>query len=303
MSVTSAASTAMSEPAPIAKLTSAAASAGASLTPSPTMPVTTPCAFSARTASALSCGSTPARYSSMPTRRATAARRRLVVAGQHDHADARGVEAPTASRGARTHRVGQRDGADARVPRARRRRSSCPRPRAARSRSSAAVRAQMLGRAKHRRRRRRHRRDARRRRGPASRRNPRSAATRHLRPSRRRGSPWRADASSPARGLPPPAARRRALRRPERHDVGDDRPPFGERAGLVDDQRLQPARLLERRRVADQDAGLRAAPGADHDRRRRGEAQRARARDDEHGHGVHERARGIAGRATTSRRT
>ena len=46
-SVTSAASRAMSAPAPIAKLTSAAASAGASFTPSPTMPTTRPCPLAA----------------------------------------------------------------------------------------------------------------------------------------------------------------------------------------------------------------------------------------------------------------
>src|SRR5206468_2402732 len=59
--VMSAASIATADPAPIAKLTSAAASAGASLTPSPTMPVARPSALNARTAAALSAGSTPAR--------------------------------------------------------------------------------------------------------------------------------------------------------------------------------------------------------------------------------------------------
>ena len=40
-----------------------------------------------------------------------------------------------------------------------------------------------------------------------------------------------------------------------------------------------------------EDAGGRAASGADHDRHRRGEAQRARAGDDQHRHGVHQRVR------------
>ena len=46
---------------------------------------------------------------------------------------------------------------------------------------------------------------------------------------------------------------------------------------------------LERLGVLDQHAGVRAAPGADHDRHRRGQPERARAGDDQHGDGVDER--------------
>ncbi len=66
---------------------------------------------------------------------------------------------------------------------------------------------------------------------------------------------------------------------------------LGERAGLVDDQRVDLLQQLERLGVADQHAGLGAAARADHDGHRRREAERARARDDEHGDGVDERVR------------
>ena len=68
MSTMSALSMAMSVPAPMAMPTSARASAGASLMPSPTM-ATAPCRASSRTARSLSSGSTPAITSSTPTRR------------------------------------------------------------------------------------------------------------------------------------------------------------------------------------------------------------------------------------------
>ena len=58
-------------------------------------------------------------------------------------------------------------------------------------------------------------------------------------------------------------------------------PPFGQSAGLVDDQRVDLAQVLDRRRVAEQDAAQRALAGGHHDRHRRGEAQRARAGDDQ----------------------
>ena len=60
---------------------------------------------------------------------------------------------------------------------------------------------------------------------------------------------------------------------------------FGERAGLVDDKRVDLFHALQRFGVLDQHAGLRAAADADHDRHRRGEAQRARAGDDQHAYG------------------
>ena len=51
------------------------------------------------------------------------------------------------------------------------------------------------------------------------------------------------------------------------------------------------ARLLEHLRALDEDAELRAAAGADHQRGRRREAERARAGDDQHGDGGGERRR------------
>ena len=67
-----------------------------------------------------------------------------------------------------------------------------------------------------------------------------------------------------------------------RHDVGQHRPALGQRAGLVDDQRVDVGQPLERLRVADQHAGLRAAPGRGHDRHRRREPERAGTGDDQH---------------------
>ena len=61
-----------------------------------------------------------------------------------------------------------------------------------------------------------------------------------------------------------------------------------QRARLVHDQRRHLLENLERRCVAEKNTGLRAAPGANHDRHRRGETERARARDDQHSHGVDE---------------
>ena len=68
-------------------------------------------------------------------------------------------------------------------------------------------------------------------------------------------------------------------------DGGDGRLALGQRAGLVDDEGVDPLHPLERFRVPDKHAGLGAAADADHDRHRGGEAQCARAGDDEHGDG------------------
>ena len=63
---------------------------------------------------------------------------------------------------------------------------------------------------------------------------------------------------------------------------GDGRVAHGQRAGLVDHQRVDLLQPLQRLGVADQDAGGGAAADADHDRHRRGQAQRAGAGDDQH---------------------
>ena len=67
-----------------------------------------------------------------------------------------------------------------------------------------------------------------------------------------------------------------------RHDRGHSRLALGQRAGLVDDQRVDLLHALQRLGVLDQHARLGAAPDADHDRHRRGEPERARAGDDQH---------------------
>ena len=59
---------------------------------------------------------------------------------------------------------------------------------------------------------------------------------------------------------------------------------LGQRAGLVDDQRVDLLQPLERLGVLDQHARLRAAPDADHDRHRRRQPQRAGTGDDQHRH-------------------
>ena len=74
-----------------------------------------------------------------------------------------------------------------------------------------------------------------------------------------------------------------------RLDRGEGRLAEGEGAGLVDDDGVDGGEALQRRGIAHQHAGLRAAPGGDHDRDRRGKAERARAGDDQHGHGRHQR--------------
>ena len=70
----------------------------------------------------------------------------------------------------------------------------------------------------------------------------------------------------------------------ERRDRDHLRLAFGERAGLVDHERVDLLHALERFGVPDQHARLRAAPDADHDRHRRREAERAGAGDDQHAH-------------------
>ena len=62
---------------------------------------------------------------------------------------------------------------------------------------------------------------------------------------------------------------------------GDGRRAVRQRAGLVEDDRVDPTCGLERLAAPDQHACLRAPPRADHDRRRRREAHRAWAGDDQ----------------------
>ena len=113
------------------------------------------------------------------------------------------------------------------------------------------------------------------------------------RPAPRRPRRW--PGRSGARDAPRarrPAAAPRASSTPSATIDGDQRHAAGgDRAGLVEHDRVDPAGALEHLRALDEDAELRAPAGADQQRRRRGQAERARAGDDQHGDGGGERRR------------
>ena len=69
----------------------------------------------------------------------------------------------------------------------------------------------------------------------------------------------------------------------------DLRLAFGERAGFVDDERIDFGERFESFGVSNEDAGVGAATDGDHDGHGRGEAEGAGARDDQHGDGGDER--------------
>ena len=99
----------------------------------------------------------------------------------------------------------------------------------------------------------------------------------------------RADARWRARRWRRAAAASASSKPSARHDRDHLRLALGQRAGLVDDQRVDLLHALQRLGVLDQHAGLRAAADADHDRHRRGEAERAGAGDDQHRDGGDQR--------------
>ena len=111
----------------------------------------------------------------------------------------------------------------------------------------------------------------------------------------RQRSPGRSDARmQPRRRLPS----RRISPRDSSEHVDHRRqlhPPLGDGAGLVQHDGGDAPRRLERLRALDEDAELRPAAGADHQRRRRREAERAGTRDDEDGDRGRERLRGVSG--------
>ena len=74
-----------------------------------------------------------------------------------------------------------------------------------------------------------------------------------------------------------------------RDDFGDARFPFRQRAGLIHDEGRHFLHQLDGAGVLDQDTGMRAAAHADHDRHWRGQAERARTRDDQNSNGVDDR--------------
>ncbi len=77
----------------------------------------------------------------------------------------------------------------------------------------------------------------------------------------------------------------------QRHDLGQLHAALGHGAGLVEHDRVDATRLLEDLRPLDQDAELRSASRADHQRGRRRQAEGAGARDDQHRHRGGERRR------------
>ncbi len=68
------------------------------------------------------------------------------------------------------------------------------------------------------------------------------------------------------------------------NDIGDDRSTDGQGAGLIEHDRVHPARLLKMRAALDQNAPARAVADRGADRRRSGKADRTRAGDQQHGH-------------------
>ena len=284
-SVTPALAIATSVPVPIAMPTSAAASAGASLTPSPAMATTWPSRLAGdATMACLSAGSTSASTSSMPRRRATASAVVAVVAGQHDDAQSEARAGWRSASGA----VGLIGSAMAITP------AACHRSRrTARSRRPAATPRLWL--------------QARRAAMPRSRMQAgiaqRDGVGRHFagdalagdrsesRPARPGAAPRSRAAATmaAASGCSLARSRRRGERQQivlgplaRRHDRDDARPAFGQRAGLVDHERIDLLQALQRLGRADQHAGARALADADHDRHRRREAERAGAGDDQH---------------------
>ena len=81
------------------------------------------------------------------------------------------------------------------------------------------------------------------------------------------------------------------LRAAVEDDDGREGGPLGQRAGLVDDERVDALEPFERFGVPHEHASGRPAARADHDRHRRREPERTRARDDQHRDGAHERKR------------
>jgi len=66
---------------------------------------------------------------------------------------------------------------------------------------------------------------------------------------------------------------------------------FGQRPGLVDDQRIDLLHDFQGLGVLDENSSQSAAPGSNHDRHGRRQAEGAWARDDEHSDGVDQRVR------------
>ena len=286
-------SIATSVPVPMAMPTSACASAGASLIPSPAIATTCPSAWSRRTAVALF------RRQHVRNHLVDAELRRdgpgvgLVVAGQHHDSEPLRVQQADRLRSRRLDRVRDADEAGGRADRRPRtrpcRRRLAGRPPGLRERPGVTFCSFMSARL-----------PTSTSRPPAVPRMPcpvsdskaRGGAARRRRgraPPRRRRRP--ADARSPVRPLPASASTSSSVNGGTATTARHPRLSFRQRAGLVHDQRVDPLEPLERFGVSDQHARAGAPARADHDGHRRRQAERARAGDDQHRNGAHQRVR------------
>ena len=142
-------------------------------------------------------------------------------------------------------------------------------------------------------RRRRGRRRRPRRRGPRGWRSPRRAGSAPSSSRAPRAIAWAIGCSEASSSAPASRSTLVAILAVGGDDV-DERHAAGRHgAGLVEHDRVDRAGGLEDLRALDQQAELRAAAGADEQRGRRGEPERARAGDDQHGDGGGERERRV----------
>ena len=277
---------ATSVPVPMARPRSAWASAAASLTPSPTIATTRPSACSRLTTSTLSAGSTSAITSSMPTSAATA---RATVS--LSPVSSTGVRPRSRSCATASALVGLTASATTSTPRAAPSQptATAVRP-AASARGHGALRARRgrcwrpLGQQPRRGRRApraRRRRPARR--GPRRWRSPRPAGSVPTRSAAPAAMAWAIGCSEASSSAPASRSSSLAILAVGDDDVDQGHPAGGDGAGLVQHDGVDPAGGLQHLRALDQDAELGAAAGADQQRGRRGQAERARAGDDQHG--------------------
>ena len=283
-------SIATSVPVPMAMPTSAAASAGASLTPSPAIATTRPSRLQLVDHRALAVGQHLGLDLVDAERSRHGLRGGAVVAGQHDDAKAFGPQRLQRSGCGLLHRVG--DGDDAGelavdgdedrgravaahpfgfgVERLRRNAELAEKRRVAERDALSLDHAD----------------------GALAGRRIEAAHGRKLDLAfgrRRDDGAGRADARSIARRWRRVAARPSSSKPSGALDRDDLGLAFGQRAGLVDHERVDRFHALQRLGVADQNARLRAAADADHDRHRRGKAERAGAGDDQHRDGGDQR--------------
>ena len=267
-SVRSEASIATSVPVPIASPRSACASAGASLTPSPTIATTSPASCNRRTSATFPAGSTSATTRSTPTWSATP---RAIDAVSP--VNSTGVNPSDRSSAIASRLVGLT------------RSSTTSRARSAPSQltpSRSTVDLDALDGSG----------DASTRRGCGSRVTAGSVAELARAPPRR--PPAQPDARSRPRRRPRAAAPRPALA-PFSGSTSTSRIlPLGDRAGLVEHDRRRHDASARAPLGPDEDSELRAAAGPDQQGGRRGEAERARAGDDEDGDRRREGRRTVA---------